>query len=36
MWLLRPESGPERWTSLRPDRLRVIKAREDRWLEPYP
>lgn len=29
-WVLRPESGPDRWTSQLPERLRVIKTREER------
>ncbi|AJP01596.1 hypothetical protein TU94_08885 [Streptomyces cyaneogriseus subsp. noncyanogenus] len=29
-WVLRPEYGPHRWTSQQPDRLRVIKTREER------
>ncbi|MCC9742100.1 hypothetical protein [Streptomyces sp. MNU89] len=29
-WVLRPEHGPDRWTSRQPDRLRVIKTREER------
>jgi hypothetical protein len=29
-WVLRPEYGTHRWTSNRPDRLRVIKTREER------
>jgi hypothetical protein len=29
-WELRQEYGPHRWTSDRPDRLRVIKSREER------
>lgn len=29
-WELRPEHGPGQWTSQRPDRLRVIKTREER------
>ncbi|MEV5886304.1 hypothetical protein AB0L74_26910 [Streptomyces sp. NPDC052020] len=28
--VLRPEYGPDRWTSRQPDRLRVIKTREER------
>ncbi|MCZ0205793.1 hypothetical protein OZK63_10255 [Streptomyces sp. UMAF16] len=32
-WVLRPEYGPDRWTSQRPDRLRVIKTREERLRE---
>ncbi|MFD4575295.1 hypothetical protein ACFWNK_35090 [Streptomyces sp. NPDC058417] len=28
-WVLRPEYGPDRWTSQRPDRLQVIKTREE-------
>ncbi|MFB9541756.1 MULTISPECIES: hypothetical protein [Streptomyces] len=29
-WVLRPESGPGQWTSRQPDRLRVLKPREER------
>lgn len=29
-WVLRPEYGPDRWTSRQPERLRVIKSREER------
>ncbi|WP_406409988.1 hypothetical protein OG923_15180 [Streptomyces halstedii] len=29
-WMLRQEYGPDRWTSRRPDRLRVVRAREER------
>ncbi|GGY19682.1 hypothetical protein [Streptomyces djakartensis] len=32
VWVLRPESGPGQWTSRRPDRLRVLKPREERLL----
>ncbi|MEV5315378.1 MULTISPECIES: hypothetical protein [unclassified Streptomyces] len=27
--VLRPECGPDRWTSRQPERLRVIKTREE-------
>ncbi|MER7403404.1 hypothetical protein ABT373_13180 [Streptomyces sp. NPDC000070] len=30
VWVLRPESGPGQWTSRQPDRLRVLKPREQR------
>ncbi|MFH8493881.1 hypothetical protein OG873_21900 [Streptomyces violaceus] len=30
VWVLRPESGPGQWTSRQPDRLRVLKPREER------
>ncbi|MFJ6985582.1 MULTISPECIES: hypothetical protein [unclassified Streptomyces] len=32
-WVLRPEYGPDRWTSQQPDRLQVIKTREERLRE---
>jgi hypothetical protein len=32
-WVLRPESGPYRWTSRPPDRLRLIRTREERLRE---
>ncbi|MFH9061334.1 hypothetical protein ACH4GM_08990 [Streptomyces coeruleorubidus] len=30
VWVLRPESGPGQWISRQPDRLRVLKPREER------
>ncbi|MGW1605000.1 hypothetical protein [Streptomyces eurythermus] len=32
-WVLRPERGPDQWTSQQPHRLRVIKTREERLRE---
>ncbi|MEV7788926.1 hypothetical protein AB0O72_26610 [Streptomyces sp. NPDC088106] len=29
-WMLRSEHGPVRWTSRQPERLRVVKTREER------
>ncbi|MFI8087745.1 hypothetical protein ACIF9R_05420 [Streptomyces sp. NPDC086080] len=29
-WVLRPEYGSVRWTSRQPERLRVIRTREER------
>ncbi|MCR8578078.1 hypothetical protein ACWGJW_21530 [Streptomyces nigrescens] len=30
VWVLRPESGPGRWTSRQPERLTVVTPRERR------